>query len=127
MLIELQETIPASVLTLSLVPGVGPKKAAKIHADRDSFADQVFSTIDVLGGHQHPRRVPVERQDNHQRKSGYCRGNGRLGRGKEIDITVQDRLRRDDAAHLNVLDVEAGFDVEAFLLGDVERQGGNRG
>jgi DNA polymerase (family 10) len=33
MLVELQETIPASVLTLSRVPGVGPKKAAKIHAE----------------------------------------------------------------------------------------------
>ena len=33
MLIELQATIPASVLTLSRVPGVGPKKAAKIHAE----------------------------------------------------------------------------------------------
>jgi DNA polymerase (family 10) len=33
MLVDLQETIPASVLTLSRVPGVGPKKAAKIHAD----------------------------------------------------------------------------------------------
>lgn len=33
MLVELQATIPASVLTLSRVPGVGPKKAAKIHAE----------------------------------------------------------------------------------------------
>jgi DNA polymerase (family 10) len=33
MLAELQATIPASVLTLSRVPGVGPKKAAKIHAE----------------------------------------------------------------------------------------------
>jgi DNA polymerase (family 10) len=33
MLAELQATIPASVLTLSRVPGVGPKKAARIHAD----------------------------------------------------------------------------------------------
>jgi DNA polymerase (family 10) len=33
LLVELQATIPASVLTLSRVPGVGPKKAAKIHAE----------------------------------------------------------------------------------------------
>jgi DNA polymerase (family X) len=33
MLAELQSEIPASVLALSLVPGVGPKKAARIHAE----------------------------------------------------------------------------------------------
>jgi DNA polymerase (family 10) len=33
LLVELQAVIPSSVLTLSRVPGVGPKKAAKIHAE----------------------------------------------------------------------------------------------
>jgi DNA polymerase (family 10) len=53
MLIELQQTIPASVLTLSRVPGVGPKKAARIHAELG------VATLDQLRAACEQQRVRV--------------------------------------------------------------------
>jgi hypothetical protein len=43
-----------------------------------------------------------------------------------MDVAIEDRLRSQGAAHLDVFDVDSGFAVEVFFLGDVEGQGGNR-
>jgi DNA polymerase (family 10) len=51
LLTELLASIPASVLTLSRVPGVGPKKAAKIHAELG------VSTLDELRAACEQQRV----------------------------------------------------------------------
>ena len=92
------------------------------------LADEILRLVDILLRDQDPRRAVAKIQHHHQRQTGNGRGNPGRYRWKKVDVTVDDGLRLNACAHLDVLGFETVFLQKPFFLGDVvrhvrERQG----
>ena len=93
------------------------------------LADEVLRFVDIIARDQNPRRAVAKIEDNDHRQAGNGRRNpGGDGREK-IDVAVDQRLRLDGRAHLDVFGFQIVFLQESFFLCHVEghvrkRQGG---
>src|SRR5262249_38579530 len=94
--------------------------------DGYAIAEEYLSLFDFFLRNQNPRLILVQHHHYDERQSRGSRRYAGLRRGEEVDIPVQYRLRSDRRSHLNVLDIEPGFCIEPFFLGDIEWKSGNR-